>query len=127
MVYHGFDTSPKHVVATINAVKSWKGASWNQKVFVQALDLLLEKAYDRSLLDPDTYNRLQEHLHSNEHKMQAADWLAHHVWVWDIYHDYFKLQNVENGTLTLPELFKTKKRPIKKPPKKKLRKRIKQR
>lgn len=124
LIHGGFDPSPRSIVNAINTTKTWKGATWEQKVFVHALDIILEKAYGEGILDVDAYNRLQDHLTNNEHKMQASDWRVWHIWVWDVYHDHFKLHDMEPGELVLPSPKKRlpikKKRPVKKRPKRKV-------
>lgn len=94
------------VASAINMVKGWKGATWDQKVFVMSLDMIMEKAFGQGILDPDTYNRLSEHLYNNEPKIQAASFTAWHVYVWDIYHDGFGLDDMKPGELYLPPLLK---------------------
>lgn len=116
LIYDGsIDTSTESVVAVLKSVKGWKGASWREKVFILALDLIMEKSTGKSLLDPDAYNRLQDHLTNNEHKMYA-DNTAWMTYIWDIYHDHYKLQKMETGDLRLdskPKLKITKKKPKK--------------
>jgi hypothetical protein len=116
-----FDPTPANIVRAINMTKGWKGATYTEKVFVQALDLVLEKAYGIPVLEPDTYNRLQDHLINNEDKIAKESLLAWQVWVWDIYHDHYKLQDMEAGELHIPLPVLTKpKRKLKKHLRKKL-------
>lgn len=114
-----FNPTPANIVKAINQTKGWKGATWAEKVFVQALDLIMEKAYGVGILDVDAYNRLQDHLIGNDNKMQAYDWRIWHTWLWDIYHDHYKLQDMEAGDLELPEppkpVLKLKRKVVPKP------------
>jgi hypothetical protein len=104
-----FDPTPKNVIKAIKLTKSWKGASYTEKLFVMILDLLMEKAYGRGVLDPDTYNRLQDHMESNQGKIQAESYGIWMTWCWDYYHDHYGLQNVEDGTLVLPSTVNVRK------------------
>lgn len=97
-----FNPTPANISQAIKLTKSWKGASWAEKVFVLALDIIMEKGLGVSVLDPDTYNRLNEHLANNDNKMQAANWRIWHTWCWDIYHDGYGLLDLEEGELDLP-------------------------
>lgn len=107
-----FEPTAVNMAEAIQLTKSWKGASWTQKVFVQALDILMEKAFDISVLDPETYNRLQEHLKNNDDKMYAANWRIWHIWVWDVYHDHYRLHDMAPGDLTLPTPPKVKRKKV---------------
>lgn len=119
----GFNPTPKNVVQAINITKSWKGATYQQKLFVLCLDLLMEKAYGRSVLDPDNYNRLQDHMESNQDKMQSKEMSVWMIWCWDYYHDFYKLHDLENGTLVLRRTVNRKKiKPKAKHSRKKLKK-----
>lgn len=117
LCYNGvpFDPTPKNIVRAISQTKSWKGASWTEKVFVQALDLIMEKAFGVGILEPEAYNRLQDHLINNDTKIQVADFRTWHVWLWDIYHDGYKLQDMETGDLELPSPAKLIKKSKRKP------------
>lgn len=110
----GFDASPKNIVTAINMVKGWRGATFQQKLFVITLDLIMEKAYGEGLLDPDNYNRLQEHLDNNQDKMKAENHNVWQTWCWDFYHDHYGLQKYNAGALILEELPKPKKKIVKK-------------
>lgn len=94
-------TKPKHIVDAIYLTSKWKGATWGQKVFVLALDTVMEKAFDKAILTPDNYNRLQEHLMTNDDKMFAASFLPWMIWCWDLHHDHYKLHDLANGELSL--------------------------
>ena len=96
-----FDQSAEGVDRAIRRVTGWKGASDIEKVFVLALDLLLEKGTGEGVLDPDQYNRLWEHLLRNDDKLEFG---PRQTFIWDIYHDHFKLNNYEAGELSLPEI-----------------------
>ena len=97
----GFKPTPQNVIKAIRLTKSWKGASYQEKLFVLCLDLLMEKAYGQGVLDPDNYNRLQDHMENNQDKVQAESMKTWQTWCWDYYNDYYGLQDVEDGTLTL--------------------------
>ena len=125
LCYNNFDPTPIAVLDAIGIVKSWKGATWTQKVLVLALDLIMDKAFGIEVLDPDTYNRLQDHIANNENKMQDASPRVWHTWIWDIYHDGYHLQDMEAGDLELPKLLRPKRKLAKTvatPKKRKLRK-----
>lgn len=106
---NGFKPTPQNVLAAIKLTKSWKGATFQQKLFVLCLDLLMEKAYGQGVLDPDTYNRLQDHMESNQSKMQSENMSVWQTWCWDYYNDHYKLQEVEDGELLLPRTVNTRK------------------
>jgi|SRR6056297_761650 len=110
--------TPQYIAKAIKTTKSWKGASWDQKIFTVCLDLVLDKAFDQPLLELEAFNRLQEHIENNQSKIYRDDWRAWHVWIWDVYHDGMGLFDMEAGTLRLPEIAPKKR--IKKPRRKKL-------
>lgn len=95
-----FNPTPENVDQAIREVRGWKGATDIQKVFVLALDLLLEKGTGEGFLEPDVYNRLWEHLLRNEDKLE---YWPKQTFVWSIYHDHFKLNQYEAGQLQLPK------------------------
>lgn len=99
---YGFKPTPQNVIKAIKLTKSWKGASYTEKLFVLCLDLLMEKAYGKGVLDPDTYNRLQDHMESNQGKVQTESMSIWMIWCWDYYHDHYKLFDMEDGSLILP-------------------------
>lgn len=110
----GFDPTPKNIAEAIRLTKGWKGASFQQKLFVITLDLIMEKAFDRAVLEPDTYIRLQDHLESNQEKMRSESNTTWQTWCWDYYNDSYGLENFEAGTLLLetPIKRKLKKKPV---------------
>ena len=95
-----FNPTPINVSKAISTVSSWRGASDVEKVFVLALDLVMEKAYGEGVLSESNYNRLWDHLVNNEHKL---DTWARQTFLWDIYHDHYGLVPLENGALELPK------------------------
>lgn len=116
----GFDPTPMNIVNAIELTKKWKGATYQQKVVTLALDIVLEKAFGEGILEPGTYNRLQDHLESNDTKILAENFTVWQTWMWDIYHDYYGLYDINPGELELPKLT-TPKRP--KPKKKTIKRR----
>lgn len=116
-----FDPTPANAVKAIRLTKGWKGASYTEKLFVLCLDLLMEKAFGYGVLDPDNYNRLQDHMENSQGKMQAESFSTWMTWCWDYYHDHFGLHNLEGGTLALPVTVKVRRvKPKMKPKRKKL-------
>lgn len=115
-----FDPTPANIVKAIITTKSWKGASWREKVFVLCLDIVLERAFGVTVLEPDNYNRLQEHLTNNNEKLYVGDWQAWHVFIWDVYHDGMGLLNMEPGDLALAPVKPPKRKPVVKKKRKKL-------
>lgn len=101
---NGWTLTPRNLLRAIDTTVKWKGASYTEKAIVLALDIILERAYGTPLLEPETYNRLQDHLENNQHKIQAENFRAWHIWCWDIYHDHYKLYDMEPGTLELPTI-----------------------
>jgi len=102
IIYNGnFDPQPRNVVKAIRLTKGWRGASYTEKLFVLCLDLLMEKVYGEGILDVDTYNRLQDHMQSNQAKMQNESLSTWMVWSWDYYHDHCKLFDIPDGSLEL--------------------------
>ena len=100
----GFNPTPRNVIQAINRTKGWKGATYKEKLFVLCLDLIMEKAYGegKGVIDPYTYNRLQDHMESNQTKMQAESMIIWMTWCWDYYHDHYRLFNTKDGSLELP-------------------------
>jgi hypothetical protein len=98
--FQHFDPTPENILEAIAIVKSFRGASDIQKVFVLAFDIVLEKGTGEGVLSPDAYNRLWDHLISNENKL---DYWSQMIWRWDIYHDSYGLTKYEPGQLALAE------------------------
>ena len=107
-----FDPTASNVIQAIKLTSNWRGASWAEKVFTLALDIILEKSTGTGVLATENYNRLQDHLEGNDTKMYSADMRIWMVWCWDIYHDHYKLYDIEPGALVLetPKLSSVKKR-----------------
>lgn len=96
-----FEPTPENVVAAITRTRGWKGASWAEKVFTIAFDLVSEKGHGEGVLDVDTYNRLQEHLQNNDDKLRKDDWRLWHLWIWDVFHDHYGIYDLQPGELDL--------------------------
>lgn len=97
-----FDPTPVNVDTAIGMTKSWKGATYQQKAFTHVLDILLEKSGRKGILTAEQYERLQDHLTLNLDKIEQSDWHTWHIWLWDVYHDFYRLHDLETGGLTLP-------------------------
>lgn len=98
-----YNPGPEELIRAIDLTKKWKGASWEQKIFVLAFDLVLEKATGTGVLDAATADRLHSHLESNQSKIQSASYGAWMLWCWDIWHDHYGLYDIEAGELDLPK------------------------
>lgn len=98
-----FEPTAYNVFNAIRTVKGWRGATDTEKVFVLALDLVMEKAFGEGVIEPDTYNRLWDHLLNNEENLE---FYPKQVFLWDIFNDHYGLNNIEPGGLHLPERFR---------------------
>jgi hypothetical protein len=111
---NGWTLTPKSLAHAIEKTAKWKGASYTEKCLVLALDTILEKSHGISVLEPETYNRLQAHLESSQTKIEAENFRAWHIWCWDIYHDHYRLHDMEVGDLRLPEPPKSTRKALRK-------------
>lgn len=115
MSYDRYDASSLNISRAINEVSAWRGASWQDKVFVLTFASLAWRAFGAEVLTDANYNRLYKHLHDNELDIANSCHLVYHqTLLWDL--SRLKMFNKDTLRLAPPPKVKppVKKRTIRK-------------
>lgn len=107
------DLSERKVMDALKRVRAWKGAGYQDKVFVFCLSSVLWRAFGYELISDPNYDRLKKHLRDHADDVLDKCGIAeYHAILWD----EPALRYIGKGDMILPS-------PVRKMPKKALKKR----